>query len=152
MNSNRLGLSYLLIAALIFLVSGCSGNEQKNAEIIFYAEGENWDAQYKTNVTPTEKENVEINFFYKGSISELLAAQEIVFSYGTRNGNIAETLRYDKIDKTHFPIQFEGDLIQDIVGNHNEKMMVIIKWNNKSETLHLSQFEKKGTEVDPNNE
>lgn len=75
-------------------------------------------------------------------MSELSATKEFVFSYGTRNGSIAKTLRYDEIDKAHFSIEFDGDLIQDIVGNHDEKIMVIIKWNNKSETIHLTQFEK----------
>ncbi|WP_054028700.1 hypothetical protein [Bacillus sp. FJAT-28004] len=139
----RLGLGLLLLATLITFISGCSGNEPKNAEIIYYAEGENWNAQYKTNSSQSAKEKVELNFFYKGSISELLATKEIVFSYGTRNGNISETLHYDKIDNAHFSIEFDSDLIHDIVGNQDEKIMSIIKWNNKSETIHLTQFEKK---------
>jgi hypothetical protein len=143
MNRKRLGLGLLLLAAFITFISGCSGNEQNNAEIIFYAEGENWNAQYKTNSAQSAKEKVELNFFYKGSLSELLATKEIVFSYGTRNGNLAETLRYDKIDNAHFSIEFDGDLIRDIVDNHDGKMMSIIKWNNRSGTLQLTQFEKK---------
>lgn len=143
MNLKRLGLGLLLLATFITFISGCSGNEQKNAEIIFYAEGENWNSQFKTNSSQSAKEKVELSFFYKGSMSELSATKEIVFSYGTRNGSIAETLRYDEIDKAHFSIELDGDLIQDIVGNHDEKIMVIIKWNNKSETMHLTQFEKK---------
>ncbi|NIK22285.1 hypothetical protein [Paenibacillus lupini] len=136
----RLGLSLLLLVTFITSISGCTGDKQNKSEVIFYAEDENWIAQYKTNSSQTAKEKVVFNFFYKGSFSELIATKEIVFSYGTRKGNIPKTIHYDEIDKAQFLIEFDGDFIQDIVGNHEEKILVIIKWNNKSETLQLTQY------------
>ncbi|WP_144940209.1 hypothetical protein [Paenibacillus sp. 32O-W] len=145
MNLKRFVLNLLLLALLTTFIIGCSKNQPKNDEIILYAEGEYWNALYTTNSSQT-KESVVIDFFYKGNLSELSAANEIVFSYGTVNGSIAETLSYDKIDKAHFSIAFDGGLIHgddklvNIVGKSDEKIMSIIKWNDKSETLHLTQF------------
>ena len=42
------------------------------------------------------------------------------------------TMHYDEIDKAHFLIEFDDDLIQDIVGNHEQKILVIINRNNKN--------------------
>ncbi|MUT66627.1 hypothetical protein [Paenibacillus sp. NEAU-GSW1] len=149
MNIKRFGLSLFLLALLTTFIIGCSKNQQKDEEIIFFAEGENWNAQFTTTTTQTSKENIVIDYFYKGNISELSSSNEIVFSYGTANGSIAEPLHIDKIDKAHFSIEFEGDLIHgedklvNIVGKSNENIMSIIEWNDKSETLHLTQFVRK---------
>ncbi|WP_219834281.1 hypothetical protein [Paenibacillus sp. R14(2021)] len=149
MSVKRFGLSLLLLASLSTFIFGCSKNQQNENEIIFYAEGENWNAQFTTTSSQTTKENVVINYFYKGNISDLSTANEIVFSYGTSNGNTVVTIRYDRIDKAYFPIAFEDDLIHgndklvSIVGKSDEKIMSIIKWNGKSETLHLTQFLRK---------
>lgn len=48
---------------------------------------------------PSLNETVTLHFTYKGNLSELSETKRIVFSYGTAEGNIAETIRYDTIDK-----------------------------------------------------
>ncbi|GGF90484.1 hypothetical protein [Paenibacillus abyssi] len=133
---------FVSLIAIITCSSGCSGNNNHKAEIIFYGEGENWIAKYKSDSSQAVKEKVTLHFFYKGSLPELATSKQIVFSYGTTNGSItADTLNFDKVDRAYFQVEFDRDLIQGIVGNINEKTLVIVKWNNKSESLNLTQNE-----------
>lgn len=149
MNIKRFGLRLFLFILLAAFIFGCSNNQQKEDKIIFFADGENWNAQLTTTSSQTTMESIVINYFYKGNVTELSTSNEIVFSYGTVNGSIAETLHFDQIDKAHFSIKFEGDLIHgddkivNIVGKSDEKIMSIIEWNDKSDTLHLTQFARK---------
>ncbi|RIX50203.1 hypothetical protein D3P08_20330 [Paenibacillus nanensis] len=109
---------------------------------MFYGESENWTFQYHTDSKRSGNNTVSVDFYYKGKITELLETKRIVFSYGTSIGSIAETLHFDQIDTAYFNVEFDEDLIQGIVGKPEEKMRVILEWEDKRETMNITQYEK----------
>ncbi|WP_147381830.1 hypothetical protein [Paenibacillus nanensis] len=134
--------AFLAACALVTVISGCSRNEPKPLEIMFYGESENWTFQYHTDSKRSGNNTVSVDFYYKGKITELLETKRIVFSYGTSIGSIAETLHFDQIDTAYFNVEFDEDLIQGIVGKPEEKMRVILEWEDKRETMNITQYEK----------
>ncbi len=140
-----MGIKRLVVVAIsIFLcivATGCNSNQPK--EYMIFGEGQDWSAQYiETASESSGKEGgLTLTFSYKGDINGLMKVKSIVFSYGTSEGNIAETVNYDNgVDKAVIPVDFKGDFIRNIMGKEDEKILVIVECDGKKDSFNLSQY------------
>ena len=136
MSMKRVSIGLLLLLIVIALVFFIAKKQQSIEDPMFLASGEYWNAQITSSALQTD--SITIEYFYKGNLSELAASNDIVFSNGTANGNIAETVHPDELERAHFSIQFDGNFIQE-----EDKVISIVKWSDKSETLQFTPYVRK---------
>lgn len=118
---------YLIMIMFLSLL-GCQ-KEQEPLKTIYSGVGSSWKASIEYDTQTVKSNELLINYYYLHTPQSL--DTEISFSYGTSVGNIVETVKGSNKQDTYEVLFNQNYMDKD------ERILVIIKWGNQSDSFNL---------------